>query len=223
MKRNILILSERDDAAIVAAWLQEQAPAARVGLVKDRATLEAAIEATGGAARLLGFLTDVIVPTSALERLTLEPYNIHPGPPERPGAHPDSFALYEGAIGFGVTAHLMAPKVDAGAIVQTIRFPIPREAKRMDFADVVYGQAVRLFAAVAGRCAQSDDPLPRSSDVWRGAVRTKRDFVALCAAPSYMSAAEIARRQRACGPSFVGPLNGAGRVKPGVRSTSAIA
>ncbi len=50
--------------------------------------------------------------------------NFHPGPPEYPGSGCTNWALLEGANQFGVTAHLIAEKIDSGAILAADRFDI---------------------------------------------------------------------------------------------------
>jgi len=67
-----------------------------------------------GRARLIGFVTPVVVPARILEGLGFGAYNFHPGPPQYPGWVPSHFAIYDRAPYFGVTAHVMTERVDAG-------------------------------------------------------------------------------------------------------------
>jgi methionyl-tRNA formyltransferase len=68
-------------------------------------------------ARLIAFVTGIIVPAKVLDGLGYGAYNFHPGPPAYPGWAPAHFALYERATEFGATAHVMAARVDEGPIV----------------------------------------------------------------------------------------------------------
>lgn len=50
--------------------------------------------------------------------------NFHVGCPNYPGACTVNWALWEQAKEFGVTAHFMDEKIDAGPIIQVLKFPI---------------------------------------------------------------------------------------------------
>ena len=79
--------------------------------------------------RLISMLTDVIVPENILSGLDGPAYNFHPGPPEYPGSHAASFAVYYDADGFGVTLHEMAAQVDSGPIIEVRRYDMPPTQK----------------------------------------------------------------------------------------------
>lgn len=204
MKRRILILSTHPEAAQCAQWLRARNPEIEVAEASDLPSLTAAIGEDGARTRLISWLSDVIAPAEVLERLGPEPYNIHPGTPDYPGAHPESFAIYERAALGGVTAHVMTADVDTGAIVYVNGFPIPEEIDRLALSDQIFDQAVRAFGLIAAFCAETDDPMRRLNIAWSGRRRTKQEFEALCAAPADADAAEIALRARACGASFEG-------------------
>src|SRR5208282_567556 len=70
---------------------------------------------------LVSFLNEHIF---SPELLKFTNVNFHPGPPQYPGRGGASYALYDGAGTYGATAHRMAPRVDAGAIILASEFPI---------------------------------------------------------------------------------------------------
>ncbi|WP_395077075.1 formyltransferase family protein [Hyphococcus sp.] len=178
-------------------------PGLDVFTTHDREGLMSAINRTGGAARLISFVTDVIVPANLLSRLKLTPYNIHPGPPEYPGSHADSFAIWEEADTFGVTAHEIAPLVDSGPIVAVYRFAMPPSPERIALADLAYAKAINVFAVVAAHCAENDEPMPRMpEECWSAVKRTRSQFRALCDSASDVAGAEAERLARACGPAL---------------------
>lgn len=72
---------------------------------------------------LISFRSHFIVPKNLLRQWT-RAINFHIGPPEHPGFGSASFALYERAKEFGVTAHLMEEHIDKGEILAVQRFPI---------------------------------------------------------------------------------------------------
>ena len=183
----------------------EREPSLNIIAAHSVSELTEAVWRTDGNARLLSFVTDVIVPRDLLSRLHLTPYNIHPGPPEYPGSHAYSFAIWEGANTYGVTAHEIAPLVDSGPIVAVCRFPIPLMATRLELADLAYSKAVEVFAVVATHCADCDAPMPRmSQEFWSGEKRTKAQFRDLCNSLSHVPADALGRLRRACEPDLAG-------------------
>ncbi len=70
---------------------------------------------------LISFLNEHILSKQFLARTNV---NFHPGPPQYPGRGGASYALYDGAKTYGATAHIMAERVDAGAIILASEFPI---------------------------------------------------------------------------------------------------
>ena len=60
-----------------------------------------------------------------LEMASKAAINIHPGPPEYGGFAPYSFAIYNDERQYGVTTHIMEPKVDTGKIISVKRFDMP--------------------------------------------------------------------------------------------------
>jgi len=94
MQRHIIILRGRDEIPLLRQILLERNPDLDVAVVHGLAELTAAVDRLDGNCRLIAFLTGTIVPANLLARLKITPYNIHPGPPEFPGAHPESFAIW---------------------------------------------------------------------------------------------------------------------------------
>ena len=127
MPRRIILLTGPDEAPFLRELFLKLDPRLEVTAALDLEQLTAAVECCDGDARLIAFLTATIVPSALLSRLKLTPYNIHPGPPEYPGAHPECFAIWEQAQTFGVTAHEVTARVDAGPIVALCRFAMPPE------------------------------------------------------------------------------------------------
>ena len=203
MGRSIITLSGSREAPFFEEFLLARNPELNVFAAHNREDLAAAIDRTGGAARLIAFLTDVIVPAHLLAQLSTTPYNIHPGPPEYPGTHPESFAIWEKAETFGVTAHEMTQRIDDGPIVAIGRFPMPPAPERQALADLTYPKALEVFAVVAAHCAESDEPMPRMSVMWSDVKRTRSQFRALCAGVAELTGDEADRLSRACGDTLM--------------------
>ncbi|MEM9705565.1 MAG: formyltransferase family protein [Pseudomonadota bacterium] len=201
--RTIGLLCSEKETPFFQDFIAERDANARVLRITDGAALAKVVEETGGFVRLISFLSDFIVPSATLSKLRLTPYNIHPAPPRYPGAHPESFAVWEGAKTYGVTAHEMVAKVDAGAIVATTMFAIDGPRERLALADRAYAEAIKVFAVVAAHCAESDLPMARMDTRWGARKYYRRDFRALCLEPKGMSPIDRDRLKRACGPDFV--------------------
>lgn len=199
MGRSIITLSGDREAPFFEEFLLARNPALNIFAAHNREDLASAIDRTAGEARLISFLTSVIVPARLLEKLSLTPYNIHPGPPEYPGSHPESFAIWEKAETFGATAHEMTQRIDDGPIVAIGRFQMPPAPERQALSDLTYSKALEVFAVVAAHCAESDEPMPRMSAQWASVKRTRAQFRELCGRESDVTGEEAERLQRACG------------------------
>lgn len=203
MQRRIILLTGRREAPYFREFLLERNPELDVAAAHNLADLALAIDQVDGEARLIAFLTDIIVPPDLLSRLQITPYNIHPGSPEYPGAHPESFAIWEGAQTFGVTAHVMTTRVDDGPIVAVCRFPVPPKSERLVLADLTHAKAVTVFAVVGAHCAETNDPMPLMNEHWTGVKRRRKQFLALCRNFASASPDEAAKILRACGKEHI--------------------
>lgn len=151
------------------------------------------------ARRLIAYCTNVIVPTSVLDAVMTPAYNFHPGPPTYPGAHAASFAIYEDARLFGVSAHVMERSVDSGAIVGVDWFDVPENLRFMDLELLAYGQLLNLFNRLAPWMATNEEPLPALEMVWGERKTTSADFERMKEFSADMSEEEIKLRWRAFG------------------------
>jgi methionyl-tRNA formyltransferase len=155
-------------------------------------------------ARLIAFTTAVIVPSFILSQLRYGAYNFHPGPPEYPGWAPAHFALYEGATGFGVTAHTMVEKVDAGAIIQVDRFDIPAETSVVALEGLAYEHLARLFWQLAKALVTQAEPFQELPIRWGQRKNTRRGYAAICDIPLNISKEELHRRLEIFGENHFG-------------------
>ena len=198
MTRRIILLTGPDEAPFLRELFLKLDPRLDVTAAHDLDALTAAVDRCDGDARLIAFLTAVIVPTGLLDRLKVTPYNIHPGPPEYPGAHPECFAIWEEAEGFGVTAHEMTARVDEGPIVAVYRFDMPASPDRIALSELTFLRALDVIAAVARHCAVTDAPMTRLDDTWASRKRTRAEFRQLRASSAEIAPAGLERLVRAC-------------------------
>lgn len=202
MTATLVLLSPPEDACHLAAILAGANRDLTVVTVADRAQLEQAVGAHGTVDRLVAFRTNCIVPAGILERVSGPSYNFHPGPPAYPGRHPFAFALYDGAAQYGVTAHEMVERVDAGPIVGMLGLALPAAVDPVWLPTWLMDQAhtalVQLFVMLAPQLAMTDRPLPRTDLAWDQSWRcTSKALDTLCALPPDIGPDELDRRCRA--------------------------
>jgi len=199
MPRRIILLTGPDEAPFLCELFLKLDPRIDVTAVQDLEELAAAVDRCNGKARLIAFLTSIIVPPALLSRLWVTPYNIHPGPPEFPGTHPECFAIWEEAKTYGVTAHEMTARVDEGPIIAVYRFDMPPRPDRPALCELAYVRALDVIAVVARHCARSDDPMPPIDETWSTRKRTRIEFRAWRRPPEDAVPADLERLARACG------------------------
>jgi methionyl-tRNA formyltransferase len=194
----LLLLAPPEDQADAAVPLRAVRPDLTLVTVRDLDALRAAVRARPGA-RVLSVCSPVIVPPDVLEALSGPAYNLHPGPPDYPGLFPAVFALYDGAMSFGVTLHEMAPDVDSGVIVAANTVDIAPGMDRLALEALSWRLALHLLEGMAPALTDLSRPLPGLDLSWSGPARRRADFEALCRLPADVDEAEFRRRLRAVG------------------------
>jgi methionyl-tRNA formyltransferase len=199
MPDTIILLTGPIEASALTAVLRHHNPRLTVLPAKSRADLEAIEPARLRRARLIGFVTPVVVPARIIERLGFGAYNFHPGPPHYPGLLPSHFAVYERATDFGATAHVMTERVDAGPIVGVDLFDIPQNITVQGLEGLAFARLARLFWRMAELLATQCEPLAELPIQWSGRKSTRRIYASLCDIPIEISQDEMARRIEAFG------------------------
>lgn len=207
----ILLLGERgratDEAEACASELFELRAVARYPRHATRlgAEVEQAL-----ASRMVDFilsvLSPVILPPEALRRARIGAVNFHPAPPEWPGVGAASYALYAGDRTYGVTAHIMEERVDAGQILRVDRFPIDATDTCDSLMDRAIAQSLAQFRSLAADLARARLPDP-SGDRWAHRATSRRDFERWMTIRPDDPADEIERKIRALRSArFPGPF-----------------
>jgi methionyl-tRNA formyltransferase len=125
---------------------------------------------------LFSLLSPVILPQAVLAAVSLGSVNFHPAPPEYPGVGACSYALYDEQKTFGVTAHMMESRVDAGAILAVKRFAIPEGQGCDGLSAQARAASLDQYCDVLRRIATEGVP-PPSGDTWAGRARTSPEFL----------------------------------------------
>jgi methionyl-tRNA formyltransferase len=200
----ILLLTGRDEQSTMAFMLWDHNPSLRIvsiGSSDDLANLNVDILSR---ARLIAFVTPVIVPQRILGRLGYGAFNFHPGPPRYPGWAPSHFALYERATEFGATAHVMVAQVDAGPIIDVALFRIPDGISVASLERMAYARLARLFRRMARRLATDPEPPPVLPVEWGSRTYSRRAYGQLCDIPGDLSRDQFEHRTRIFGGKHVG-------------------
>jgi methionyl-tRNA formyltransferase len=200
----IILLTGMAERDTLAALLRAQNPALTILTPQAKAELLALPQATLARARIIGFLTPIVVPANVLAALGYGAYNFHPGPPSYPGWLPSHFAVYDRAPFFGATAHLMAPEVDSGPIVGVELFGVPPGAGVEDLDKLAFVQCARLIWRLAPALARDPAPLPDLRVQWSGRCSTKAMVRAACDIPADVGKDELERRLAAFGAGHFG-------------------
>jgi len=145
---------------------------------------------------IISFLSPWIIPPEVLLRANKAAINFHPAPPEYPGIGCYNFALYDDAKEYGVTCHHMVEKVDSGAIVKVLRFPLFESDDIASLKERSMAYLLVLFYDIASLIICGHE-LPISKETWRKRPYTRGELNALCKIKLDMSEDEIHRRVRA--------------------------
>ena len=174
----------------------------RVDSVKRGETLPAAAQDWRGD-YILCFRSFFILKAPVLSAARIAAINFHPGPVEYPGSGCVNFALYDGAEEFGVTAHLMDERVDAGRVLECRRFPILPVDTVATLLRRTHLQLMGLFQDLVVGLAQFgadflDEKLASSAaEEWRGPARRLAELDRLQVLDAECSRAELERVVRA--------------------------
>lgn len=196
----VILLTGPIEAAALAGVLGIRDPRLDVRHVATLEELDAFGPADLARARLVAFSTDVIVPLRILDALGYGAYNFHPGPPNYPGWGSALFATYDRAVAFGVTAHVMVEKVDAGPIIGVELFCIPPHTTALRLEQMAFVSLARMFWNLAQALTQSEAPavLPVG---WSSRKTTRRLYQELLAVSPTVAKDDLDRRVVAFGRS----------------------
>ena len=144
---------------------------------------------------IISFLSPFIVPKAYLTNTT-HAINFHPGSPDYPGTGCTNFAIYDGVKEYGVTSHLMAPKVDSGQIINVMRFPIHETDTVYSLTEKCYGFMLMQFYVVVGNIVKKK-PIQYTMEEWSRPAYKMKEFQKLRIVTKDMSQEEIQRRIKA--------------------------
>jgi methionyl-tRNA formyltransferase len=157
-----------------------------------------------GRARLIAFVTPEIVSKRVLAKLGYGAINFHPGPPDYPGWAPSHFALYERAMEFGATVHVMVERVDAGPIIDVARFPVPRDISVLGLEGLAYAHLAHQFWRMAKSLATDPKLPPVLAIEWGSRKYSRRAYRAMCDIPLDIPKDELDRRLKVFGGNHFG-------------------
>ena len=200
MSMTLVLLTANDDAPTLLQMLAAHGRGMELRHVVDLPGLRALLPTLGPKARLLSYLSSVIVPADCLAAFTLGAYNIHPGTPAYPGVAPEAWAAYEQAAVFGVTLHVMEPVVDSGAIIDAEILPVPGPKARPIMAQAARQALPMLLLRQAAALTREEPLVPNKTLAWGDTRRTVGDFERMCRFGADISQEELERRLMSFGP-----------------------
>jgi hypothetical protein len=190
----VILLTGPGERDVLASALLGHHPHLTVIPVETSAELDALNPDLLRRARLVAYVTPVIVPQSILAQLGYGAFNFHPGPPSYPGWAPAHFALYERATEFGATVHVMVERVDAGPIVDVALFPIPPDIPVLGLEGLAYAHLAFLYWRMANSLALDPQPPPALPLQWGARKYSRSAYRAMCEIPLDIARDELERR-----------------------------
>jgi hypothetical protein len=195
----IILLTGPAEREPLVALLRQHNPRLEILSPQSKAELDVIPAALLARARIVGFLTPIVVSARILQALGYGAYNFHPGPPNYPGWLPSHFAVYDRAAFFGATAHMMAAEIDSGPIVGVELFGVRPGAGVEEVDQMAFVQSARLLWQLAPALAADPAPLTVLPVTWSGRRSTKAMVAEACDIPADLPREELERRLFAFG------------------------
>lgn len=191
---SIILLTGPSEQAALSVRLRQHNFQLRIHSAQTLQELEAIEPSVLFRSRLVAFVTPVVVQARTLNALGFGAYNFHPGPPQYPGWMPAHFAVHDHATKFGVTAHVMIERVDAGPIVGCELFDIPQNIGVLELEQRAFVELARLFWRLSSALATQSQPLPQLPIQWSGRRCKKRLLAQICKSPADVAEGKFSGR-----------------------------
>jgi len=130
----------------------------------------------GAGGWLINVNSTLIIPAELLELFEGRSLNFHPGLlPEYAGLHTHQWAIRNGEREFGVTVHRIERRIDAGAIVGQVRFPIRSEDTGLSLFGRCLTAGAELFASIVAKIVRGEALIDVPQDLSRRRLYRHRD------------------------------------------------
>ena len=118
----------------------------------------------------------LIIPAEVLDVFEGRSLNFHPGLlPEYAGLHTHQWAIRNGEREFGVTVHRMERRLDAGAVVGQVRFPIRAEDTGLTLFSRCLSAGAELFSRIIAQIIAGEALIDVPQDLTRRRLYRHRD------------------------------------------------
>lgn len=190
----ILFIGKKDDffSKVAAEYLKQSIPSATIVYSSKTDLIPDTVREWKGD-YLISYLSQWIIPAIILDNAKEGCINLHPGSPDYPGIGCTNFAIYDQAKEFGITCHYMAPKVDTGAIIKVIRFPIHQNDTVYSLTQRCYGVILNVFFELVDDFMKGKKP-DAGHEQWKRKPYTRKELNNLCLLTKEMNEEEINRR-----------------------------
>ena len=145
---------------------------------------------------LISYISPWIIPKQILRKTKKWNLNFHPGSPEYPGTGCFNFAIYDNAIEFGSTAHIMESKVDTGKIIGVERFKMSSVETVDSLSIKTYKSQLRLYENIIRFIFKSNE-LPVSNEKWKRKPFKRVELEKLATIEKSFDKTEVEQRIRA--------------------------
>ncbi|MCV6574112.1 MAG: formyltransferase family protein [Cohaesibacter sp.] len=182
--KSIILLMPKLEAEFFQHHIGQLAPNMAISMADSDEALAKALSLSQHPCILFGFLTPVYVQPDHLSRLA-KAYNLHPGPPSRPGYRPTHFAFLQSAKEHGVTLHEMAKRIDTGPILATCSFPITQVDSLEALEEQTYATAIAFALEHLPVILGMTDPAPYDGEEWHPHKMCADDLAKLSASKGF--------------------------------------
>lgn len=200
MAITLVLLCSPDNAPALRQVLGVHAFDATILHIAELPALRTLVQTLAPGARLISYLSPVIVPADCLQAFSLGAYNFHPGTPDYPGTAPEAWACYEGAKTFGATLHVMEAMVDAGEIIATESLPVGNAKGRPGYATVARQALALLLSRMAPALVREAPLAPEGRGHWAQTRHTNDEYAKMCELSPDITPEELTRRLISFGP-----------------------
>jgi methionyl-tRNA formyltransferase len=155
--------------------------AAKSGIaVLDKAALATCMQSDRPTQRdrawLISANSTFVIPEAILGRFGERALNFHPGLlPEYAGLHTHQWAIRNGEREFGVTIHRMERRIDTGAIVGQVRFPVRPDDTGLSLFTRCLGAGTQLFTRVVTQIVRGEAIVGTPQELSRRRLYRHRD------------------------------------------------
>ncbi len=127
------------------------------------------------------FRSYLILKKNIIKKAKIAAINFHPAPPKYRGVGCANYAIYEKSKYYGVTAHLIVPKIDSGKIIDVIKFKISKNISLRELLTTTHFKQFKLAEKIINRITEDknylNDQIKKNSKIrWSKKIGKKKEL-----------------------------------------------